>query len=230
MSWKTYKAAKGQDAPISFEAQLVNAMVNTAAPIKGRLKYSYSGEGATRRCKVVGKERETGEELEYETPEIGKIKVKNSPLWQNDPDQQLGYFAARSWARRHFPEMLLGVYARDEIDEARGPDRARDVTPQDYQPLAEKLKAMQQPQEPQSAPETAEEPEPQAEVEEAEVVGPDASQGAPGSAEYDEGVRAFQNGAAYEDNPHEGTAADDWAAGFAGAQRAAADGDLFGAE
>jgi hypothetical protein len=123
VSWKTYKASKSDDAPISFEAQLVNAMVNMSAPIKGRLQYEFKGEGTARRCTVWGETRD-GTILSYETPEIGKIKVKNSPLWTSDPDQQLGYFAARSWCRRHFPEMLLGVYSRDEL-----PEEPRDVTP-----------------------------------------------------------------------------------------------------
>lgn len=126
-SWKTYKASKSADAPISFEGQLVNAMVNQSAPVRGRLKYSYDGEGPTRRCTVTGVDRETGDDITYTSPMLKDIKVKNSPLWQADPDQQLGYFSARSWARRHFPELLLGVYTREEIEEAP----PRDVTPRE---------------------------------------------------------------------------------------------------
>ena len=126
VSWKTYKASKSADAPVSFEGQLVNAMVNQSAPVKGRLRYEYDGEGATRTCTVTGIDRETGEPITYTSPEIAKIPTKNSPLWKADPDQQLAYYSARSWARRHFPELLLGVYAREEIEEAP----MRNVTPE----------------------------------------------------------------------------------------------------
>mgnify|MGYP003650390430 FL=1 len=113
---------------IGYESQLVHAVVNERAPLQGRLRSTYSGEGENRRCVIAGKL--TGEDvpLEYETPPIGRINPKNSPLWKNDPDQQLFYFAVRSWARRHVPEVLLGVYTDDEVDHI-GADRAKDVTP-----------------------------------------------------------------------------------------------------
>lgn len=125
VSWKTYKASKNADAPISFEGQLVSAMVNQSAPVRGRLRYAYDGDGDAMTCTVTGIDRETGDAITYTSPPIGKIPTKNSPLWKADPQQQLGYFSARAWARRHFPELLLGVYTREEIEEAP----MRDVTP-----------------------------------------------------------------------------------------------------
>lgn len=107
---------------VAYEAQLIAAVVNTRSGIKGRLRYEFEGEGAALVCRVTG--TLDGTECVYETPPIGSITVKNSPLWKSDPRQQLGYFAARSWARRHCPEVILGVYDRDEAQEMR------DVTPQ----------------------------------------------------------------------------------------------------
>lgn len=119
VSWKTYKASKSADAPVSFEAQLVQSMVNMSAPIKGRLKYRYDNEGTDQlTCTVYGIDKDTGEEIVYKSPPLKQIPVKNSPLWKGDPQQQLGYYSARAWARRHFPELLLGVYTREEIEEA----------------------------------------------------------------------------------------------------------------
>lgn len=100
---------------LAYESKLVHAIVNTRAPTAGRLRTTYSGDGPKRRCKVIGYLRGEAEPFEYESPEIGTIKVKNSPLWQSDPDQQLHYFSVRSWARRHVPEVLLGIYTPDEI-------------------------------------------------------------------------------------------------------------------
>lgn len=113
---------------IAYEAQLIAAVVNTRSGIKGRLKYRYDGTGNEMTCTVTGVL--DGDECEYTTPPIGAITPKNSPLWKTDPQQQLGYFAARSWARRHCPEVILGVYDRDEAEQFRGPENAKDVTPQ----------------------------------------------------------------------------------------------------
>ncbi|PQA72181.1 recombinase RecT [Brucella oryzae] len=112
---------------IAYEAQLIAAVVNTRSGIKGRLKYAFNGSGSDMTCTVTG--TLDGEECEYTSPTIGTIPTKNSPLWKSDPQQQLGYFSARSWARRHCPEVLLGVYDRDEAESFQGPDNAKDVTP-----------------------------------------------------------------------------------------------------
>lgn len=122
---------------LAFESQLIQAVILQRAPIKGRLAYEYTGEGDRRRCKVTAVLADGTGLVEYETPELGKITPKNSPLWKTDPDQQLSYFAGRSLCRRHFPDVLLGVYERDELEDAtpiqRGP-RGGTV-----KPLAERL-------------------------------------------------------------------------------------------
>jgi len=110
---------------LAYESQLINAVILKRAPIKGRFKIEYSGDGAKRRCKVSAVTLD-GETVDYESPEIGTIKVKNSPLWLSDPDQQLFYFASRSMCRRHFPDVLLGVYSVEEIQDT---PPMRDVTP-----------------------------------------------------------------------------------------------------
>lgn len=122
---------------VAYEAQLIAAVVNTRSGIKGRLKYRYDGEGAAMTCTVSGVL--DGDVCEYTSPEIGSILTKNSPLWKADPQQQLGYFSARSWARRHCPEVILGVYDREEAEQFQGPDNARDVTPAKLR-LKERLK------------------------------------------------------------------------------------------
>lgn len=125
---------------IAYEAQLIAAVVNTRSGIKGRLRYTYSGTGNEMTCTVSG--TIDGEEYTYTSPPIGGITPKNSPLWKTDPQQQLGYFSARSWARRYTPEVILGVYDREEAEQFRGPDNARDITP--TQPnVMDRLKAAQ---------------------------------------------------------------------------------------
>lgn len=123
-SWKVYQTKP--DAPMAYEAQLVVAMVNASGVLEDGFDYRLEGAGPTRKVFVTGRLR-GGADKVLETPEIGQIKVKNSPLWTSDPDQQLCYYGARAWVRRHKPEMLLGIYTTDELPP--GPDHARDVTP-----------------------------------------------------------------------------------------------------
>lgn len=111
---------------LAYEAQLVAAVVHTRAPIKRRPDYAYEGEGPTRRC-IVSVEMLDGSTKVYESPTFGSITTKNSPLWKSDADQQLGYFSIRSWARRHAPEVILGVYTPDELIDH--PDSMRNVGP-----------------------------------------------------------------------------------------------------
>lgn len=47
---------------------------------------------------------------------IKDIKIKNSPEWANNPDKQLWFHATRDWARIYVPDVLMGVYSRDELD------------------------------------------------------------------------------------------------------------------
>ena len=116
---------------IAYEAQLVAAVINARSGIQGRLRYSFEGEGGSLRCTVTGKLE--GEDYSYTSPSLGEIKTKNSPLWASDPQQQIGYFSARSWARRYVPEVLLGVYDRDEAQSMK------DVTPEPRPSMASKL-------------------------------------------------------------------------------------------
>lgn len=187
VSWKTYKASKSDDAPIAYEAQLVMAMINIGAPIKGKLRPAYSGSGATLKCTITGFAAETGQELVYESPEVGQIKVKNSPLWVSDPQQQLFYYSARAWCRRYFPEILLGIYTPDEIDVDRPEPTRRepkDVTPE-AQRLADRVKQARAPVEAAGAPV-------EADVADAEVIPPEAEGGAVRAAdEADEADAAF---------------------------------------
>lgn len=120
---------------LAYESQMINAVILNRAPIKGRLKYTYDGEGPTRRC-TVSAETTDGDTVSYTSPMFRDIKVKNSPLWTQDPDQQLAYYSSRAMCRRHFPDVILGVYTPEEM--AESPER--DITPA-KQTAHERLKA-----------------------------------------------------------------------------------------
>lgn len=123
---------------IAYESQLVHAVIEQRAPITGRLRHRYEGEGDDRRCIVSAILRETGEPLEYISPPIGKITPKNSPLWKTKADLQLYYNTSRDFCRVYFPDVLLGVYSEDELRDHVGPENAKDVS--DKPDVASRLK------------------------------------------------------------------------------------------
>lgn len=122
---KSYFVKDG--APPAFEAQLVNAVVNSSGVLSGRLRIEFDGEGERLRCTVTGFLRADPDDPKVRTVSIARITTRNSPLWKADPMQQLAYYTTRSWARLWVPEVLMGVYTPDEIDV--DPERARNVTP-----------------------------------------------------------------------------------------------------
>lgn len=108
---------KAGEEQVSYEAQLIHAIVIASGVLQRRLRPVYEGEGTKRKCRIVGFIKGENEAFEYESPRIEEIAVRNSPLWTADRDQQLFYYSTRAWARRHVPEILLGIYAPEEMGE-----------------------------------------------------------------------------------------------------------------
>lgn len=112
---------------MAYEAQLVNAVLNSSGALAGRLDYEWSGQGDNLMCRVKGRLKADPRD-KYLDQELKTITVRNSPLWKQSPKTQLGYYTARAWARLYAPEVLLGVYTPDELENI-GPDNARPVGP-----------------------------------------------------------------------------------------------------
>lgn len=102
---------------LAYEASVFAAVIIKFAPIKGRPKYSFEGEGDNRVC-ICTVQVEDGnggyEPLEHRSPKFGKITPKNSPLWKIDPDQQQSYYTIRAMSRLHFPDITMGALDVDE--------------------------------------------------------------------------------------------------------------------
>ena len=123
---------------LGYEAQLVNAVVSSSNLLSTRLNYRWDGDWS----KVNGKSDKSpsltvtvsavlkGEAEPRElTISMAQAGVRNSPLWEQDPRQQLAYLCVKRWARLHAPDVLLGVYTPDELQEVT-PRVERDITPQ----------------------------------------------------------------------------------------------------
>jgi hypothetical protein len=101
---------------LMFEGKLVAAALNASGILSSRLDYDFSGEGAQREVTVRGTLKGESKPREV-TVFLADAKTTNS-MWTKQPDQQLVYAGTRIWARRHAPEVMLGVYAPEEFDRA----------------------------------------------------------------------------------------------------------------
>lgn len=101
---------------LMYEGQLVAAVVNARGKLSKRLSYDYKGEGTSRVLTVSGvlEGEETPRTIDLTHAQALKIN-RNGQMAAN-PDQQMAYIGSRIWARRHMPELMLGVYTPDEID------------------------------------------------------------------------------------------------------------------
>ena len=114
---------------LGYEAQLVSAVVSSSPLLSSRISYEWEGDwtgvngkadksdaravlvSATLRGEVRPRM------LRVSMAQVGE--VRNSPLWISDPRQQLAYLATKRWARLHAPDVMLGVYTVDELEESR---------------------------------------------------------------------------------------------------------------
>lgn len=101
---------------LMFEGKLVGAALNTSGIMASRLDYEFSGANGQRAVTVRGTLRGETKTRDV-TVHLADAKTTNG-MWVKQPDQQLVYAATRVWARRHAPEVMLGVYAPEEFDRA----------------------------------------------------------------------------------------------------------------
>ena len=99
---------------LMFEGKLVSAAVQSSGILSSRLAYDFDGEGASRAVTVRGTIRGEDEPRTIRVT-LAEAKTTNG-MWQKQPDQQLVYFGTRAWARRHTPEIMLGVYSPEEME------------------------------------------------------------------------------------------------------------------
>lgn len=143
-----------QGGVLGYEAQLVNAVVSSNAPIKSRLDFEFIGNWEKILGRVKEMEGKGGGKYYVSTwnpadeeglgvkvwatlkgesePRVVTVLLKQcwprfSTQWATDPQQQITYSAVKKWARRHCPDVILGVYTEDELEDYA--TNEKDVTP-----------------------------------------------------------------------------------------------------
>lgn len=117
---------------ISYEAQLVNAVITSSTAIDGRFHYRYSdGPWIVNNKKhedpcdwvQVGAVLSGESEIQWgEKLYPAHVATKNSPLWNQSGagvKQQSSYLALQYWSRLYTPEVIQGVYTPEELSEVR---------------------------------------------------------------------------------------------------------------
>lgn len=129
---------------LGYESQLVIALINNMAPTKDRLHFEWIGEWEKIVGRFVEKTSKSGNKYiapgwdlkdeagvgvrvwatlkgENEPRELilmlSQAQVRNSTLWASDPRQQLAYLGAKRWSRLYCPDVIMGVYTPDELEE-----------------------------------------------------------------------------------------------------------------
>jgi len=102
---------------LGYEGKLIAALINASGKLAENLKPVYAGEKGTpqRRVTIVGVLKAGGERSIDGT--VAEWQTTNAK-WKEIPDQMLFYRGAREWARRHMPEVVLGIQAEEELVEA----------------------------------------------------------------------------------------------------------------
>ncbi len=109
----------------SLEGKLLIALVNNSKATKGRIRFTYAGEGKTRSCTASVVDTETGEKysytLDWKTVEAnGWNRLKSGETfsqWDTLWELRSSYRAATYLTRLYYPDLLMGMQTMDEADD-----------------------------------------------------------------------------------------------------------------
>lgn len=101
---------------LGYQGKLVAAVINTRAGLAEKLSYEFSGEKGTDGFTVTVSGRFDGEaHPRTVSVSVGQAKTQNQ-MWTKDPEQKLVYTGSIRWARRHKPEIIMGVVTDDDLE------------------------------------------------------------------------------------------------------------------
>ncbi|WP_352403036.1 recombinase RecT [Pyramidobacter sp.] len=108
---------KGRPA---WSAQFITSAIN-CSKLFTRLQFETEGEGNSLRCRAWAFERATGKKLlgTWITMEMAQKEgwsTKDGSKWRTMPDQMIRYRAAAFFGRLYCPDILMGLYAPDEVE------------------------------------------------------------------------------------------------------------------
>lgn len=113
---------------LGYQGKLVTAVINARAGLKERLRFTHSGTKGTDGYTVtVSGQFPDESEPRTITLSVGEAKTDNK-MWTKDPEQKLCYSGAVKWARRHAPEVILGILTDDDLERIEASTQVREST------------------------------------------------------------------------------------------------------
>lgn len=105
----------------AWGSQYIIAMINQSHKYKTELQFEISGEGDARSCTAYvfdkNDHRVEGPTISIQMAKDEGWYGKNGSKWKTMPDVMLRYRAAAFFGRLNCPEMIMGIYTRDEVIE-----------------------------------------------------------------------------------------------------------------
>jgi len=110
---------------LAFQGKLIMAAINALAGLEERLNFTFTGKVGTPELTITVSGRFKGErEARTVSVSVAQARTDND-MWKKDPEQKLVYTGSIKWARRHCPEVVMGIMLEDEMDEPP----MRNITP-----------------------------------------------------------------------------------------------------
>lgn len=104
-----------------IETKLATSLLNASGLIRGVITYQISGsvQDKSLKCTATCVDKSTGETVEHtlDWSDVCANEWHTKPAWKKDPRLMIQYRAAMRLIRLHYPGVILGLYAKDELEE-----------------------------------------------------------------------------------------------------------------
>lgn len=105
----------------AWSSQYIIAMINGSGKYRGELQFELEGKGDSLSCYAWAEDRGGNKVI---GPKITMAMAKaegwvnrNGSKWQTMPEVMIRYRAASFFGRMYCPDMIMGIYSRDEVVE-----------------------------------------------------------------------------------------------------------------
>ncbi len=104
-----------------IESKLAIAMLNASGKIKGRIRFKLEGEGKNRSCTATVIDTDSAEpvsqKVDWAMVEAEGWASKAGSKWKTMPDLMFQYRAAMFLIRVSYPDVLMGMQSREELED-----------------------------------------------------------------------------------------------------------------
>lgn len=126
----------------SWSAQFITTVINKSGRYRKPLSFEVKGKGDTLSCFAHTEDLE-GNRIEGVEVTMAMAKdegwiSKNGSKWKTMPEQMIRYRAASFFGRLHCPDLIMGVYAEDEIKSFTKPEvKTKEKAPDPFKETTE---------------------------------------------------------------------------------------------